>query len=55
MDFKQYQKQLSDAKDAVTEAIISYKMDLLNLKIQTLWDFETNQSCLPVDLLNNKN
>ena len=28
-----------------------YKIELLNLKIQTLWDFQTNTSYLPVDLL----
>lgn len=51
MELQQYQKQLTDAKQAYTNAIISYKLELLNLKIQTLWDFETNKTYLPVDLL----
>ncbi len=51
MDLQQYQKQLTDAKQAYTNALINYKLELLNLKIQTLWDFEQNKSYLPVDLL----
>lgn len=51
MELKQYQSQLSSAKQAVTDAIIAYKLELLNLKIQTLWDFQTNKSYLPVNLL----
>lgn len=51
MDLQQYQKQLTEAKQAYTNAIISYKLELLNLKIQTLWDFENNKTYLPVDLL----
>lgn len=51
MELQQYQNQLTTAKQEYTNAIIDYKLELLNLKIQTLWDFETNQSYLPVDLL----
>lgn len=51
MELQQYQKQLTDAKQAYTNAIISYKLELLNLKIQTLWDYETDKSYLPVELL----
>ena len=51
MELQQYQTQLTSAKQAYTNAIISYKLELLNLKIQTLWDFETNKSYLPVNLL----
>lgn len=51
MELQQYQNQLTSAKQEYTNAIIDYKIELLNLKIQTLWDFETNQSYLPVDLL----
>lgn len=51
MELQQYQTQLTNAKQAYTNAIISYKLELLNLKIQTLWDFETNKSYLPVELL----
>lgn len=51
MELQQYQSQLTTAKQDYTNAIISYKLELLNLKIQTLWDFESNQSYLPVNLL----
>ena len=36
MELQQYQTQLTSAKQAYTNAIISYKLELLNLKIQTL-------------------
>ena len=42
MELQQYQNQLTQAKRSYTDAIISYKLELLNLKIQTLWDFENN-------------
>lgn len=51
MELQQYQTQLTSARQAYTNAIISYKLELLNLKIQTLWDFENNKSYLPVELL----
>lgn len=51
MELQQYQTQLTSAKQSYTTAIINYKQELLNLKIQTLWDFETNKSYLPADLL----
>lgn len=54
MELQQYQTQLTNAKQNYTNSIISYKQELLNLKIQTLWDFETNTSYLPVDLLTKK-
>lgn len=51
MELQQYQKQLTTAKQAYTNAIISYKIELLNLKIQTLWDFENNKTYLPVEFM----
>ena len=51
MELQQYQTQLTNAKQAYTNAVISYKLEVLSLKIQTLWDFESNKSYLPVDLL----
>ena len=51
MELQQYQTQLTSAKQSYTTAIINYKQELLNLKIQTLWDFESNKSYLPTDLL----
>lgn len=55
MELQQYQTQLTSAKQSYTNAIINYKQELLNLKIQTLWDFENNKSYLPVDLLQKAN
>ncbi len=52
MDLQQYQRQLTDAKQAYTNALISYKLELLNLKVQTLWDFESNTSYLPSEIFN---
>ena len=51
MELQQYQNQLTSAKQEYTSAIINYKIELLNLKIQTLWDFETHKSYLPTELL----
>lgn len=51
MELQQYQTQLTNAKQEYTSAIINYKLELLNLKIQTLWDFEANKTYLPVELL----
>lgn len=50
IQLKEFQKQLNDAKDEVTNKIITYKQQLLALKIATFWDFETNESILPADL-----
>lgn len=46
MQLQQFQDQLTQKKQSVTSAIISYKLELLNLKIQTLWDYKTNKSYL---------
>jgi len=47
MDLGLFQTQLSGKKLALTNAIINYKLELLNLKIQALYDFETNLSIVP--------
>lgn len=47
MDLSLYQNQLSTKRNALTNALISYKLELLNLKIQTLWDFERSSSIVP--------
>ncbi len=47
MDLGLFQTQLSNRKLALTNAIINYKLELLNLKIQALYDFETNTSIVP--------
>ncbi|WP_294140235.1 TolC family protein [uncultured Sanguibacteroides sp.] len=50
-DLQDYQKNVTNAKETYTNTIIQYKQKLLELKINTLWDFETNTSYLPVNLL----
>jgi outer membrane protein len=47
MDLKQYSDQLTQKRNSLTTARINYKLGLLNLKNQTLWDFETGKSILP--------
>jgi outer membrane protein len=48
MDLNIYQNQLSQNKLSYTNSLISYKLELLNLKIQTLYDFEKKQPVIPV-------
>ena len=43
MDLSIYQNQLSQNKLNYTNSLISYKLELLNLKILTLYDFEKKQ------------
>jgi len=50
MDLGLYQNQLSESKMALTNAIIDYKIELLNLKIQTLYDFEKQLPIIPEEL-----
>lgn len=51
MELQQYQSQLTQARQSYTNAIISYKLELLNLKVQTLWDFEHNRSYMKIPSL----
>ena len=53
MDLNLYQTQLSEQKVSLTQALIDYKLELLNMKIQTLWDFETDMSYFPEEIINN--
>lgn len=46
MELLQYQTQLTTARQSYTNAVINYKVELLNLKIQSLWDFEKQESVL---------
>lgn len=55
MDLSLYQNQLSSRKLAYSQALLNYKIELLNLKIQTLYDFEKNQPVLPAELYLNNN
>jgi outer membrane protein len=48
MDLNIYQNQLSEKQLSYTNSLISYKLELLNLKIQTLYDFEKKQQVSPV-------
>lgn len=50
MDLNLYQTQLSEKKIAYSQALINYKIELLNLKIQSLYDFETGEEILPAEL-----
>lgn len=47
MDLKQFSDQLTQKRNSLTTARINYKLGLLQLKNQTLWDFESNQSVFP--------
>ncbi len=55
LDLGIYQNQLSQAKMDVTNAIIDYKIELLNLKIQTLYDFEKQLPIIPEELMSSEN
>jgi outer membrane protein TolC len=50
MDLNLYQTQLSNKKIAYAQALINYKIELLNMKIQSLFDFEKNQAIIPTEL-----
>lgn len=55
MEINQFQSQLSNKKTAYSQALINYKIELLNLKILSLYDFESNQPIVPLkDIINNK-
>jgi len=53
MDLNRYQTQLSEKKADLSNALINYKLELLNMKIQSLWDFENNRSFVPKELEEN--
>ncbi|MCK4558767.1 MAG: TolC family protein [Calditrichia bacterium] len=46
MDLNLFQNQLSQRKIGLVNAMINYKLSLLDLKIESLWDFEKNQPAL---------
>jgi hypothetical protein len=55
MDLNLYQTQLSEKKLSLAQSLINYKIELLNLKIQSLYDFEKGEPILPAELyLNDK-
>jgi outer membrane protein TolC len=53
MDLNLFQNQLSQKQLTYTNSLISYKLELLNLKIQTLYDFEKKEGVTPVMTINN--
>jgi len=53
MDLNIYQNQLSEKQLSHTNSLISYKLELLNLKIQTLYDFEKKAAVTPVFTIEN--
>ncbi len=55
MDYILQQNQLSSAKLSVVEAQVDYKLELLNLKIQSLYDFENDVSIIPEELYSSDN
>ncbi len=46
MDLSLYQSQLSQRKTELISNLVDYKLALLDLKIQSLWDFRTNEPVL---------
>jgi len=48
MDLNIFQNQLSEKQLSYTNSLISYKLELLNLKIKTLYDFEKKVPVTPV-------
>ncbi len=53
MDLNRYQNQLSEKKADFSNALINYRLELLNMKIQSLWDFENDRSFIPKELEEN--
>lgn len=47
IDLQLFQRQLSDAKIAKAQSLINYKLEFLNMKIQSLYDFEKNIQVVP--------
>jgi outer membrane protein TolC len=54
MDLNLFQTQLSERKMAYAQSLIDYKIELLNLKIQTLYDFEQGVGIVPEEIINTK-
>jgi len=44
MDLNLFQNQLSQNKNGLVDAMINYKLLLLDMKVQALWDFEKDQA-----------
>ena len=48
MDLNLFQNQLSQKKIGLVNSMISYKMYLLDLKIQSMWDFEKDKPVITI-------
>lgn len=53
MDLQLFQNQLSEKKTALVNALINYKLEIINMKVQSLWDFENDCSFIPKELQEN--
>ena len=51
MEMNQFQTQLSNKKMSYVSTIIEYKMELLNMKILTLYDFENDKALIPLSVV----
>ena len=51
MELSQFQSQLSNSKISYWQTQINYKIELLNLKILSLYDFDKNEPVVPVTQL----
>ena len=55
MQMSQFQTQLSNKKITYTQALINYRIELLNLKILSLYDFDKNIPLVPMkDIIDKK-
>ena len=55
MEMSQFQTQLSNKKITYTQALINYRIELLNLKILSLYDFDKNIPLVPMkDIIDKK-
>ncbi|MDP2336928.1 MAG: TolC family protein [Bacteroidota bacterium] len=54
MDMNLFQNQLSQKKMSYANSLIDYKIELLNLKIQSLYDFEKNEPIVPENIIQKK-
>ena len=53
MDLQLYQNQLSEKKTALVNALLNYRIEIINMKVQSLWDFENDCSFIPKELQEN--
>lgn len=53
IDLQRFQNQLSEKKTALVNSLINYRLELINMKVQSLWDFENNTSYIPKELQEN--